>query len=238
MKVTKDILSALLIENSYIQTENETFWCIPLKIKGDYWIVATETNIFENKNEIILKLKFNNTVIRFDALVESFIEENGLHSFIYTIKLNYSEDGLDDNKKMFFSMLKELELKHIEWNKRKEERFDIGTNEQRANSLKLKKLEQNLIFNNIQLPCIINNISFSGAKITTWESDFFIDKKLILCLSFIKPIEQIHLPATIKNTSIKTVDKGQIVSILSIKFDSPPLAFKERISCFIEELKK
>ena len=99
-------------------------------------------------------------------------------------------------------------------------------------------MEQNLIFNNIQLPCIINNISFSGAKITTWESDFFIDKKLVLCLSFVKPIEQIHLPATIKNTSIKTVDKGQIVSILSIKFDSPPLAFKERISCFIEELKK
>ena len=109
MKVTKDILSALLIENSYIQTENETFWCIPLKIKGDYWIVATETNIFENKNEIILKLKFNNTVIRFNALIESFIEENGLHSFIYTIKLNYSEDVLDENKRMFFSMLKELD---------------------------------------------------------------------------------------------------------------------------------
>lgn len=235
MRITKDILNVLLVENIYIQNNKDLFLCIPLKIKNDYWIIATETDLL--LKDIVLKIKFNNSFIKFNASVESFIEENGLHSFIYTIKLTYSKEELDDNQQLFFKMLKEMESKHIEWNKRKEERFDIGTDEKRANLIKFKSLEQNLIFNNIQLPCIINNISFSGAKITTWESDFFVDKKIILCLSFVKPIEQIHLPATIKNTSIKAVDNKQIVSILSIKFDSPPLSYKERMAKFIEELK-
>lgn len=233
MKITKDILNFLSIDNVYLQSNKETYRCFILKIKGDFWIVSTETDCVTEK--ITLKINTNNNIIKLEAELDSFIEETEINSFIFALKI-LKDDNLDETKKTFFDKLNELENKHIEWNKRKEERYEIGINEKKCKLFSLKSLEQKIVFENIQLPCLINNISYSGAKITTFESDFYKEKKIILCLSFIQPIEQIQLVATIKNTSLKILDNKQTISILSLNFDSPSLSFKERLSNYIKEL--
>ena len=236
MKINKDILKALEIENIYLQSNNNLFRCIPLKIKKDCWIISTETDTL---TEIVtVKIKFDGVFIKFNAVIDSFIEDSGLHSFIYVINLIYTKSELDDNQKLFFSKLSEMENKHKEWNKRKEERYDIGVDEQKGEMLNLKSLEQVVIFENIQLPCVINNLSYSGAQITTLESDFFKEKKLVLSLSFIRPIEQVQILATIKHASIKILSNNQTISILSVKFDSSPLEYKERLSNYIKQLEQ
>ena len=92
-----------------------------------------------------------------------------------------------------------------EYNRRKEERFEIGLDEQRIKAINFKDAEHKLIINKKQLPCVINNISYSGAKITTEEENFEVNKRIGLCLSFINPIEQVFLIGTIRNCFIKTI---------------------------------
>lgn len=232
MKITKDLLNALNIETIYIQKGYDLFLCFPLKMKQDYWMISTDTDNLEG--QITLKIKFNSFFLKIKAEVDSFVEDSGLHAFIYTIKIK--SEAEDDLQKMFFDTIHDMEKKYKEWNKRSEERYDIGGDEHKKDLLHLKQFEQVLIFENMQFPCLINNISFSGAKITTFESDFYKEKKLLLCLSFIKPIEQIQIVATIRNASIRILDNNQTISILSVKFDSTPIEFKYRLEKFIAGL--
>jgi len=234
MKITNDLLNAMHIESVYIQTETQLYLCCPLKIKEDLWLISTGINSLEGK--IKLKIKYNSNFIALDAVIDSYIEDSGLHSFIYVIKITSEKNGFSDEQKELLSTINYMETKYNEWNKRKEERYNIGTNDKMGELLRLKSLEQNIVFSNLQLPCIINNISYSGAKITTMESEFFNEKKVILCLSFVRPIEQIQILATIKHATVLTLSENKNVSVLSLNFDKSPLSFKERLTTFIKEL--
>lgn len=235
MKITKDILKALNIETVFIQKDAILYICLPLKIENDYWMIATETNNLPN--DFFLKINYNSQVIRIKGEIDSFIEEPEFHAFVYKIKIHYDENSADENQKKLFLQIKELEKKQLEWNKRSEERFSIGTDKNKIEAFKLKEIEQTIIMDNVQLPCILNNVSYSGAKITTFESDFCIDKKIILVFSFVEPIEQIQLLATIKHASLKILPNNQTISTLSLQYDTFSLQYKERLTQYIEELK-
>ena len=233
MRMNKDLLSALKIEAIYIQKDNDLLLCVPLKMKENYWIISTEINSLIGS--ITLKIKYNSSYIRIKGEVDTFLEDSGLHSFLYTIKI-IRDENMNETQKAFFSDLDEMERKHKEWNKRCENRYDIGTDDTKGELFGLKNLEQTLIFNNVHYPCLLNNVSFSGAMLTTYEADYYKGKKIILCLSFVKPIEQIQIVATIKNASIKILDNRQTISILSLKFNTTPIEYKYRLEKFIKEL--
>ena len=233
MRINNDILNALRIEAIYIQKDNDLLMCVPLKMKESYWIISTEVNSLVG--EITLKIKYNSNYIKVRGEVDTFLEYSGIHAFLYTIKI-IRDENLDENQREFFLTLDEMEHKQQEWNKRCEERYDIGTNESKGQMFGLKSLEQMLIFNHVQYPCLLNNVSFSGAKLTTYEADYYKGKKIILCLSFHNPIEQLQIVATIKNASIKILENQQTISILSIQFDSTPIEYKYRLEKFIKEL--
>lgn len=233
MRINRDILNALKIGAIYIQKDTDLLLCVPLKMKESYWIISTE--IDNLAGSITMKIKYDTSYIKIKGEVDTFLEDAGMHSFLYTIKI-IRDENMDETQKAFFSDLDEMERKHKEWNKRCEDRYDIGTDETKGELFGLKSLEQTLIFNNVQYPCLLNNVSFSGAKLTTYEADYYKGKMIILCLSFIKPIEQIQIVATIKNASIKILENRQTISILSLKFNSSPIEYKYRMESFIKRL--
>lgn len=233
MKLSKDMLNALKIESSYVLCNGELFMCQPLEIRKNEWFVSCDSD--KLSGEIRLKVKFNGSFIYLKAMIERK-EQNSFFSFTYTIEISKEENNADNFKFVFFRRLSEMEEQANLWNKRKEERYDIGLDEKKIEKINFKSPEQSLVVDKQILPCIVNNISYSGAKITSVDGAFQKDKKICLYLSFVSPIEQIPLLATVKNCFIKSTAEKKIVSIISVKFDNPTYEYKKRLDAFIERL--
>ncbi len=82
----------------------------------------------------------------------------------------------------------------------------------------------------------LNNISYSGMKITTMEANFEKGKRVGICLSFISPIEQITILGIIRNCFIKTTKEDEVVSVLSLEFQQPPYEYNKRVQQFIKNI--
>lgn len=232
MKIFKDILNALKIETVYIISDEHIYFCAPLEIIGLKWIVACDSeNILENSK---LKIKYNGSFIYLKAKVEEK-KQDDFYSFIYTAEIDSDEKYKDQFKKYFFKSLSEMENNFENWNKRKEKRYDIGLDENIIKKIDFKSAQQTVICDKKQLPCVVNNISYSGAKITTLEANFSKDKKICLVLSFLNPIEQIPLMAQVKNCIIKSAVDKTIISVLSLKFIESSYEFKKRLDNFIKD---
>lgn len=233
MDFNKDILNFLKIESCYIVAENKICMCMPLKFSGMTFFVGCDTG--ELSGNVRFKVKFHGSFIYLDSLIVSKPDEN-IYSFVYELGIMDYEKNRDPFKSKFFSQLKQMEDQSESWNKRKEIRYEIGLDEEKKELMNFKGIEQILVADKVQLPCIINNISYSGAKITTLEGKFSKDKLVCLNLSFKNPIEQIPLVASVKNCLIKSTAEKKIVSVLSIKFDYSPISYKKRIDNYIQAL--
>lgn len=233
MEFNKDILNFLNIETSYIVTEDKLCMCMPLRFSGLTFFVSSDSGDLTGK--VKFKVKFHGSFIYLDSIIIKRTNET-MYSFVYELGIMDYEKDKDSFKKTFFLQLKKMEEQSESWNKRKEIRYDIGLDEKLGELLNFKSMEQVLIADKIQLPCIINNISYSGAKITTLEGKFSKDKLVCLNLSFKNPIEQIPLVASIKNCFIKSTNEKKIISVLSIKYDYSPISYKQRIDSYIQAL--
>lgn len=228
IKVYKDILDSLGIENVFLTGENNAF-CTVLEFSdaGLVWTVATDKEFYQDS--VILNIRLNGNYLEIKAEIERL--ENGL----YKLRLEKSK------KKQFILLtekIQELEEHHELWEKRKEERFNIGLNY--TEEFLLSKPEQTVIFNKRQLPCLINNISFSGANITTAsfnENEFKRGGEIFLILKFHEPIEQIAVKGTIQSIAIKSAKNTNKLkfAIIAIQIINPPLSYKERITTFIKK---
>ena len=74
-------------------------------------------------------------------------------------------------------------------------------------------------------------------KLTTVDSNFFRDKKIVVYLSFINPIEQILLGSYIRNINLKEM-QGQVAATLSLQFEEPTISYKQRVADFIAKQQK
>jgi len=61
MKIYKDILNALKIENVYVISNKVLFMCVPLEIKKNFWLISCDSAGLSG--EVILKVKFNGSFI-------------------------------------------------------------------------------------------------------------------------------------------------------------------------------
>lgn len=231
MKIYKDILSILRIESVYIIADGMVYMCIPLEIKNNIWFVSTETDGLSG--DIMLKVKFNGSFIYMQARIKRENQEY-LNSFTYELEINPEEKKKDNFKFVFFTMITEMEEKAEEWNKRSENRYEIGLDEEKLQAICFKGPEQIIVADKLQLPCVVNNLSYSGAKITTLEGNFQKDKKVCLYLSFIRPIEQIPIIANVKNCFLKTTAESKNVSVMSLQFENAPYEYKKRLDDFIK----
>ncbi|OJF76967.1 MAG: hypothetical protein BKP49_05205 [Treponema sp. CETP13] len=233
MKIYKGILDALMIKSVYVISNENIYMCIPLDIHDTNWTVSCDSEYITGK--IQLKVNFNGSFIFFNAIIEKKDQET-VSAFLYEIQIEEAEKKADNQKAVFFMILSEIEEDYKEYNRRKEERFEIGLDEQRIKAINFKDAEHKLIINKKQLPCVINNISYSGAKITTEEENFEVNKRIGLCLSFINPIDQIFLIGTIQNCFLKTINGKNIVSVLSLELEQPPYEYNKRLQLFIKKI--
>ena len=233
MKIFKDILNVLKIGSVYVIHKDILFMCIPLEINGNNWIVSCDHD--KLSGEVILKVSFNGSFIYLKTKIIKK-EQDDFSSFIYELQINENEKTKDNFKYLFFMMISEVEEQANEWNKRKEERYEIGLDEKKIEAIGFKSPEQIVVTDKTQLPCVINNISFSGAKITTMEGHFFKDKKICLYLSFRNPIEQIPLISVIRNCYIKNTSENKNVTIISMEHEEPSYEYKKRIDNYIKYL--
>ena len=233
MKVYKEILEALKIESVYVISDDTTFMCYPLEIEDTKWKVSCDSEFLSGK--IKLKVNFFGDNFYLSASIERIKQEDSC-SFIYEVVINEAEKKDSIQKNIFFMMLFDMEKDSREWNKRKEERYEIGLDEERISAIGFKSPEHIIVSGKKQLPCVVNNISYSGMKLTTMEGDFEKGKKVCICLSFVNPIEQIAIIGTIRNCFIKTTKSGEIVSVLSLEFKMPHYEYNKRVQKFIESL--
>lgn len=233
MKVYKEILEALKIESVYVISDDTTFMCYPLEIEDTKWKVSCDSEFLSGK--IKLKVNFFGDNFYLSASIKRIKQEDSC-SFIYEVVINEAEKKDSIQKNIFFMMLFDMEEDSKEWNKRKEERYEIGLDEERISAIGFKSPEHIIVSGKKQLPCVVNNISYSGMKLTTMEGDFEKGKKVCICLSFVNPIEQIAIIGTIRNCFIKTTKSGEIVSVLSLEFEMPPYEYNKRVQKFIESL--
>lgn len=229
MKINQDILNYLNISSIYILKSNDIHVCVPVEITGDRWKISTDTASLEGN--ALIHIKCYGTDYYFKVEILEKLESDNF-AFTYLAKLKDEKE-----KNLFLMEFSMIERKLAGWNKRREERFEIGFDEERIKRFKLKECEQKVIVNKLTLPCVINNISFSGAQITTVDAHFSKTRKVFLFLSFTTPIEQVLLPASIKNVSLRDLC-GQIAATLSLEFEEAPIAYKQRVADYISETKK
>lgn len=226
IKVYKDILEKLKIENVFLTGETNAF-CTVFEIEGDKWVVSTDKNFYTDS--AVLNIKTDGEYMEIPVKIDGI--ENGL----YRIALSSSR------KKQFSALMQrieELEKNHEIWEKRKEERFNVGI--KKSGDFLLSKPEQTILYDKKELPCLVNNVSFSGANITTVSfsgSEFRRGTEVFLVLKFNSPIERIILKANIQSVAVKSSHENTRLkfALLSMQIINPPLSYKERINAFIHK---
>ena len=118
MKIYKDILNALKIENVYVISNKVLFMCVPLEIKKNFWLISCDSAGLSG--EVILKVKFNGSFIYLKSKI-SIKEQDTFNSFTYELEVDTEEQEKDRFKYMFFTMIYTLEEEYEKWNKRSEE---------------------------------------------------------------------------------------------------------------------
>lgn len=226
MRVTRDILNYLKVTSIYIIKGSAIHACVPVDVDGDIWKISTDTGDLSGNALIRLRCDGKDYCFKVRVISESSADN---FSFTYTVQLS---DKKESN--LFLLEFHVLEQKFRLWEKRKEERYDIGFDEEKIRRFRLKGFEQKVIVQKLTLPCVVHNVSFSGAKITTVDAHFSKERKVFLFLSFTSPIEQVLLPAYIRNLSLKDVG-GQVAATLSLEFEDAPIAYKQRVADFINQ---
>ena len=228
IKVYKDVLDRLGIQNVFLTGENNAF-CTVLEIGdgGMIWIVTVDKEYFTDR--AILNIKTGDTYIELETEIEK------LESSLYKLKIKQNK------KKKFLSILekiKDLEQHHEIWEKRKEERFKIGL--ESSCDFSLSKPEQTMLYMKKEFPCLVNNVSFSGANVTTVLADgseFKRGNEVIIILKFNNPIEQIALKATIQSVAVKSAKNSSRLkfAIVAVEITNPTLSYRERITQYIKK---
>jgi len=228
MRVTKDILNYLKVSSIYIIKGNDIHTCIPVEVEKDIWKISTDTSGLDGV--ALVRLRCDGQEYYFKVRI---LEQTESENFSFTYRVQMNDDR---EKNLFLLELANIEGKLRGWDKRKEERFEIGFDEARIRMFRLKGYEQKVIVNKLTLPCVLNDVSFGGAKLTTVDSRFPKERPVFLYLSFTEPIEQVFIPAKIRNVSLRELE-GQVAATLSLEFEDAPIAYKQRVADFISRKK-
>lgn len=228
IKVYKDILEKLKIENVFLTGETNAF-CTVLEIEGNKWVVSTDKNFYTDSAVLNIKVE--------GEYMEIPVKVDGIESGLYRLLLS-SPQSSGHQFSQLMQRINELEKNHEIWEKRKEERFNIGI--KKSEDFLLSKPEQTIVYDKKELPCLVNNVSFSGANITTVSfsgSEFRRGAEVFLVLKFNSPIERIILKANIQSVAVKSSHENARLkfALLSMQIINPPLAYKERINAFIHK---
>jgi c-di-GMP-binding flagellar brake protein YcgR len=219
--VYKDILDYLHIEHTFL-TGNRNCFCNLLEISRKEWTVAVDVPIPDGEWVIHIKYEGEYTELK--------VTLKNRQNMVYTLTFLPMEE--DRRTAGIFESIEKLEKNTELWNKRKEERHVLGA--EFSEEFGLKKVEQKVIITGKEYPCMINDISFQGMKLTTLETGSRKGEEIAVLLDFINPIERVMVKGYIQSVLIKSGEKTKYrFAILSVKFPDTPLALKERVGSYM-----
>ena len=169
----------------------------------------------------------------FVASEGKFIEQYMNSSELAVLTLQFTQRPPDDLIQMIGNLLDA----NINAVKRKEERIPI--NQDTMRKLGLPKKEMSVTVQGVPRHCILQDLSFGGAKIVLLGlAQFLINKDVSLQFEFEDPHEIINLKGVIVNASF--IEGRKDIIEASIKYDeaSVSLAYKIRINNFITTMRK
>ncbi|MBP3366669.1 MAG: PilZ domain-containing protein [Treponema sp.] len=149
------------------------------------------------------------------------------------ITIQYTQRPPDDLIVMLGSLV-EANMNAI---RRKEDRIHITQNSMRKLGLQRKELTVSI--QNIQRNCILQDLSFGGAKIVLLGlSKFLLQKEAFLQLEFDDPHEMMIIKGIIVSTTPVEGRSDLIGASIQFQEDSISLAYKIRINNYISTMRK
>jgi hypothetical protein len=231
VKTGRDVLDYLGIAHTFLTGRRNAF-CTLLEVSSkDPWIIAIDT-VWEEP-EAVLNIKYRGTYQELPVRVEK--------RDVFSYRIFFIETSGENPSRELWESIQQLEADESLWNKRKEDRHTIGV--ALFPALGLKKAEQKVLLSGKEYPCLVNDVSFSGLKITTLDGGGIKqgDTAAVL-LDFTNPIERIIVKSTIQSVLLKSGESPAAGSrrpvrfaILSLQVLDPPLAFKQRLGAFIRQ---
>lgn len=239
MRIYGDILSALKIEQVLLFKDGDAFACAVIEISGKDWNFNSDSPFLSGEGKIRIRFNGNRLAFRAEIKQDRSEESGNGGGFSYSAKFLELVEGEKEDEEALFEGVSNMEGRVSEWDKRHEERYEIGLDEQKISALGLKRADQIVSDGRFQYPCVLNDISFSGAKITTDAKSFKKGSGACLSLSFVRPIECISIMAEAVASRVLPAGESKVVSVVSLHFLNPvPIEYKERLSNFIETFKE
>jgi hypothetical protein len=228
IRVHRDVLGHLGIEHVFLMGDMGNSFCTLLELSVSEWLVAIDKDLPGGEADITVK--HNGRYLAFKAVLRS---EEG-----FTYRLSFAEDPASRGGGELIAAIAALEAHEERWNKRKEERHTIGF--LFSGDFGLKKAEQKVVLGGREYPCMVNDVSFSGIKITSFDpGDLETGDGIAVLLDFSRPIERIVLKSLIRSVAVKTGEKGNggqrrlTFAVISARFTDAPLRFKQRLGAYI-----
>ena len=149
------------------------------------------------------------------------------------VTINFTQRPPDD----FIEMLGHLLDANTNATRRKDDRIVITPDSLRK--LGIPKKESIIMIQHIPRHCILQELSFGGAKIVVMGlAQFLVNKEIHMRIEFDEPHEIVSLKGMIMDTQF--VENRKDIIIANIKFDeqTTPLAYKVHINNFITTARK
>jgi len=235
MRVYKDISNELSLNNCFLIWKNKNFFCNILDISGNIWTIAIDAD-FTVEGECQLIINYNNERLVFPCYVDTVPTDKLFISSC--IKRCIISTSLSEEAEInYIKKVRNIEKQQYHWNKRKEERYDIKFD---IEKIQFSSPQQQLISRQETLPCFIENISYGGAKLITYESRYEINDKIVINYSFTNPPEIIDVPSYIRHIISRPLNEnnGDRLISLCVEYDHAPLSFQNRMIKFVERINK
>lgn len=232
MRIYKDIIEELDMNSMFLTLKGQNFFCTPLDISGNIWTAAVDAD-FTIEGNSILTINRHEGQLHFPCYIDTVrTSEISAYSCIHRIMLSTGEFG--ENEMKFIHEVRRVESEIYKWNKRREERYDIKDD---IEKIDFSSVQQQVILKEDTLPCMVNNISYGGAQIITYDARYEIGGRLLMNYSFRNPPEEILVPSYIRHIISQPAKEGcERLIVLCLEYDHAPLAFHKRMEAFIKKI--
>lgn len=243
---TKEIIRTLKMDprQIYVKAEGSQWPCIinSTSFTGASIIIGTNGDafsLFSQKEPPKVSLKFS--FFQPDGQILSFFIAGKIsevksymnNSDLSIIRITYTHKPPEDLIQMIGYLL-DANANYI---KRKEDRIIITQDSLRK--LGIPKKETIIYVQNVPRNCIIQDLSFGGAKVVfLGVAQFIQDKEISLVIDFDDPAEKITLKGVIINTTLIKGRKDIIAANIKFHEDSISLSYKIHINNYLTSARK
>lgn len=234
IRAGKDVLDHLGVESVLLTYgDGKKIFCSPSEIGAEEWVCSSDGICPETRAELRVRVR--------GGYVSAAVSVTAEDADLRVWRLAFLPPGLEAACPALAGGIAELERQLAFQEKRREVRYRIGV--RGSALLGLRPGGQSVVFRRRELPCLLNNASFSGGNVTTVEdgaAGFRAGEEIVLRLSFDGPVEQMFLRGRICSVALKTPSapgaSGFRFAVISLELHDPPLSWRNRLARYVRAL--